>query len=78
ALDARNTFAASNPKLIQNQFGVAGGGPIIKNKTFFFGSYEGTRIIQAKVYNSLTATPAMLQGDFSGLPTITDPLTKQP
>ena len=50
-LDARNTFASTNPKLIQNQFGVAGGGPILipklyngKNKTFFFGSYEGTRI----------------------------------
>jgi hypothetical protein len=43
ALDARNTFAASNPKLIQNQFGLAGGGPVLiprlyngKNKTFLF------------------------------------------
>src|SRR3989454_7843400 len=57
ALDARNTFANSNPKLIQNQFGVAGGGPVLiphfyngKNRTFFFGSYEGLRNIQSKVY----------------------------
>ena len=85
ALDARNTFAASNPKLIRNQFGVAGGGPVLipklyngKNRTFFFGSYEGTRIIQARVFNSNTATPAMLKGDFSGLPAITDPLTGKP
>ncbi|MFN7996663.1 MAG: carboxypeptidase regulatory-like domain-containing protein [Bryobacteraceae bacterium] len=85
ALDARNTFADSNPKLRQNQFGVAGGGPVLipkiyngKNKTFFFGSYEGTRITRSKIYNSYTVSPAMMQGDFSGLPAITDPLTGQP
>jgi hypothetical protein len=85
ALDARNTFAATNPKLIQNQFGLAGGGPVLiphayngKNKTFFFGSYEGTRIVQSKIYNSYTVSPAIMQGDFSGLPTITDPTTGQP
>jgi hypothetical protein len=85
ALDARNTFASHNPKLIQNQFGLAGGGPVLiphmyngKNKTFLFGSYEGTRIIQAKIYNSYTVSPAMLTGDFSGLPTIKDPTTGQP
>jgi hypothetical protein len=85
AFDARNTFAAGNPKLRQNQFGVAGGGPILipklyngKNKTFFFGSYEGTRINKARVYNSNTVTPAMLTGNFSGLPAIKDPTTGLP
>src|SRR5581483_282377 len=85
ALDARNTFAVSNPKLNRNQFGVAGGGPVLipklyngKNRTFFFGSYEGTRIVQARVFNSPTVSPAMLQGDFSGLPALTDPQTGQP
>jgi hypothetical protein len=84
-LDARNAFASTNPKLIQNQFGVAGGGPVWvpklyngKNKTFFFGSYEGTRISQSQIYNENTVTPAMMQGNFAGLPTITDPLTKAP
>jgi len=85
AFDARNTFASSNPKLRRNQFGIAGGGPMLiprvyngKNKTFFFGSYEGTRINQARIYNSATVTPAMLQGNFSGLPAIKDPVTGQP
>ncbi len=78
AFDARNTFASGKPKLRQNQFGVAGGGPIVRNKTFFFGSYEGTRINKARVYNSNTVTPAMLQGNFAGLPTIKDPTTGQP
>ena len=85
ALDARNTFASTTPRLNQNQFGLAGGGPVIipkvyngKNRTFVFGSYEGTRIITSRIYNSYTVSPAMLQGDFSGLPTITDPTTGQP
>ena len=84
-LDARNTFASGTPKLNQNQFGLAGGGPVLiphlyngKNKTFLFGSYEGTRIVQSKIYNSYTVSPAMLTGDFSALPAITDPLTGQP
>ena len=85
ALDARNTFASSNPKLRRNQFGIGGGGPVLlphvyngRNRTFFFGSYEGTRINQARIYNSATITPAMLQGNFSGLPAIKDPTTGQP
>jgi len=85
AFDARNTFASSNPKLRRNQFGLAGGGPVLiphlyngRNKTFFFGSYEGTRINQARIYNSSTVTPAMLTGNFAGLPTIKDPTTGLP
>jgi hypothetical protein len=78
ALDARNTFAASNPKLRQNQFGVAGGGRIIRNRTFFFGSYEGLRIIESQIFNEYTVSPQMLQGNFAGLPAITDPLTGKP
>ena len=44
-LDARNYFATTGPKpeLRQNQFGGSIGGPIQKNKTFFFGDYEGFR-----------------------------------
>jgi hypothetical protein len=85
-LDARNFFAAANPKLQRNQFGLAGGGPIIipkvydgKNKTFFFFSYEGTRLNQAQIYNEAAVTPAMESGNFSGIgKTITNPLTGQP
>src|SRR5205814_9820782 len=39
-----------------NQFGGAVGGPIIKNKMFFFGDYEGTRIRTALTYNNPVPT----------------------
>ena len=78
-LDARNTFADTKPKLRRNQFGFASGGPIVKDRTHFFGSYEGIRIRQDQIFNSPTIAPEMLQGDFSSLPNpITDPLTGKP
>jgi hypothetical protein len=50
-LDANDYFSkmtsSERPKLDQNQFGGSIGGPIIKNKLFFFGSYQGTRQINA-------------------------------
>lgn len=76
-LDARNAFALTKPKLRQNQFGYTVGGPIIKNRTFFFWSYEGTRIRQERVFNSVTPRAEMFNGDFSAKP-IRDPLTGQP
>ena len=76
---ARNAFATSTPKLIQNQFGAAAGGRIIRDKTFFFTSFEGLRIRQDTIFNSTVPQPAMLQGNFSGLSTtIMDPTTGQP
>jgi len=68
-LDANDFFSnrsgAKLPEFKQNQFGVAAGGPIIKNKTFVFGSYEGFRQITGG--NLLLTVPTALQkqGDFS-------------
>ncbi|MEP6536496.1 MAG: TonB-dependent receptor [Bryobacteraceae bacterium] len=42
-LDARNFFSAKKPPLRLNQFGAYAGGPVIKNRTFVFGGYEGSR-----------------------------------
>ena len=45
-LNARNFFAAVPDELKRNQFGGTVGGRIIKNKLFFFGGYQGTRILE--------------------------------
>jgi hypothetical protein len=64
-LDARNFFAAERPAFIRNQYGGALGGPIRKNKTFFFASYEGLRLIQGQTGTSVVPTDAQKAGDFS-------------
>src|SRR6266853_491708 len=45
-LDAKNFFSSERAKFNQNQFGGTAGGPIAKNKIFFFGDYQGTRTRQ--------------------------------
>jgi len=64
--DARNYFAPQVPKLTQNQFGGTFGGPIVKDSTFFFGSYEGFRQVQG--YPTTTNVPSLADrsGNFSG------------
>jgi len=75
------TFSASpKPAFKQNQFGGTFGGPIKKDKTFFFGSYEGRRIVQGVVSQPVTVPTATdLSGDFSsGTPfagSLIDPTT---
>ena len=64
-LDARNFFATDRPAFIRNQFGGALGGPIRKNKTFFFGSYEGLRLDQGQTVGNVVPTAAEKAGDFS-------------
>ena len=77
-LDARNFFDLEKPSFRRNQFGAGIGGPIIKNKTFWFASYDGLRTRKGLTYVGLVPTPAMLRGDFSELlpgTRIIDPLT---
>lgn len=59
ALNARNFFAAGNPPLVFNQFGGNLGGPIVKDKTFFFGSYEGTRNAVGRAASFQVETPQL-------------------
>ena len=75
-LDARNFFDPRNkPPFRQNQFGATLGGPIQKDKTFFFLSYEGLRVRQAVTQAFTVPTAAVRAGDFSGLPAVYDPLS---
>jgi outer membrane receptor protein involved in Fe transport len=76
-LDAKNFFAPTgpSPQLRQNQFGGSLGGPIRRNKTFFFGDYEGLRIRQGLVFVNTVPTEAMKAGNFAGVNPIFDPLS---
>ena len=79
ALDARQFFDQEKPQLQQNQFGFAIGGPIRKNRTFFFGDYQGLRIHSAATSILTEPTAVMRNGDFSGYPAaIYDPTTGMP
>jgi len=75
-LDAINYFDTSQQPYKQNQFGFTLGGPIVKNKMFIFGDYEGLRKSQGLPQISTVPTPAEVSGDFSAfLPSVLNPTT---
>jgi carboxypeptidase family protein len=65
-LNARDFFALKNDGLKRNQFGGTIGGPIKKDKMFFFAGYQGTTIRQTPADSTVfVPTPDMLRGDFT-------------
>ena len=64
ALDATTYFAPEVPVYRQNQFGGTFGGPIKKDKTFFFVDYQGTRQTQASTVNTQMPDPTNFGGTF--------------
>jgi hypothetical protein len=83
-LDAKNFFDRPNPFPIPeyrlNDFGATLGGPILKNRTFFFVDYEGTRERLGQTIVTTVPTPAMQAGNFQGATAsgIFDPQTTTP
>jgi len=65
AFNGRDWFAPSIGKLIQNQFGGTIGGPIKKDKTFFFADYQGTRLIDGQTQNQFVPSVADRNGDLT-------------
>ena len=81
ALDTRQYFDARNtiPPYKQNQFGGSLGGPIRKNRMFFFGDYQGLRIHEAFSAILSEPTAALRSGDFTQYPAVIyDPTTYNP
>src|SRR5205809_616587 len=72
-LDAADFFTnrsgGKKPPLRRNQYGATFGGPIVKNKTFFFGSWEGFRQVNPQVSSTRVPTDAERA-------TVTDPISK--
>jgi hypothetical protein len=86
ALNATGFGSTEKNHLVANDFGVTAGGPVMiphvyrgKDKTFFFGTYEGFRFPKSSTLQNTVPTQAMRNGDFSAEDVqITNPITGVP
>jgi hypothetical protein len=70
----RNPFNGGgnpDPRFVYNQFGGTIGGPVVRDRTFFFGSYEGTYQSGGLTQTTTVPTAAMRAGNFSAVPGLT-------
>src|ERR1700730_16829534 len=73
ALDASNYFDSVKPPFRRNQFGIAAGGPIQKDRTFVFANYEGLRQSLGVTQIDDVPSPAARAGQLSTGPVVVDP-----
>ena len=78
AFDAPNYFHPAGqplPPLRQNQFGGALGGPLLRDRSFFFASYEGQRLRRSLTRTFSVPSPDVRSGNFAGFGPVCDPET---
>src|SRR6185369_7539015 len=75
AMNGSNWSTHTNDGLKRNQFGGTVGGPVKKDKIFFFFGYQGTITHQTAFSNNFIPTPAMIAGDFTACPSLISGLT---
>src|SRR3989440_6008289 len=81
ALDARtfNQMDEASKHLVRNNFGASFGGPVVRNRSFFFANYEGLRLTQAQTMIDTVPTADEIGGDFRlGGTTIYNPFSAHP
>jgi hypothetical protein len=77
-LNARNFFDAGKPETKRNQYGIEAGGPVVSDKLFWYGSYEGIRANLNSTARDNVPNAGWLSGDFSDIladTQLVDPLT---
>ena len=73
ATDARNPYATARPYTNLHNYGGTLGGPIQKDRTFFFADFDGERGVSAYLFSPNVPTLAMRGGDFTGLAALKNP-----